>query len=257
MTILIVEDEFYAAKRLEDLVTKTMKHPSTIHFTTSVASTVAWLKQNPQPDLIFLDIQLGDGLSFEIFAQVQVGSPIIFTTAFDQFAIKAFKLNSIDYLLKPIDEVELKNAIDKFLAQKPSSTPPMPDLSIIQQMMDQLRKPTYKDRFTVRIGVKSRIINHPEILYFFSSQKATYLRTTEGRNYLLDYSLEWLEEVIDPQHFFRINRKYIVALPHIGEMIAESSSRIKLKMPQQEEDDLIVARERVKEFKDWVEGGKS
>ncbi|MFT3739434.1 MAG: LytTR family DNA-binding domain-containing protein [Breznakibacter sp.] len=255
MNILIVEDEFFAAKRLEDLVRKTITVPSCIHFTTSVASTVAWLKGNPQPDLIFLDIQLGDGLSFEIFGQTNVNASIIFTTAFDQFAIKAFKLNSIDYLLKPIDEDELKHAVNKFFErQKISSSTSAPDFQLWQQMMDQLRRPSYKDRFTVRIGVKSRIVNQSDIICFFSSNKATYLRTIDGRDYLLDYSLEWIEEAIDPRQFFRINRKYIIALAYILEMIAESSSRIKLKITQQKEDDVIVARERVKEFKDWIEG---
>lgn len=254
MNILIVEDEFFAAKRLEDMILKIIETPSQIHFASSVEAAVAWLNKNPQPDLMFLDIQLGDGLSFEIFGHSNVNSPIIFTTAFDQFAIKAFKLNSIDYLLKPIDEEELKNALDKFFVQRQSSPQPMPDLTLWQTIIEQLHKPTYKDRFTVRIGVKSRIVNQRDIVCFFSSNKATYLRTSEGRNYLLDYTLDWLENTVDPQQFFRISRKYIVSLPHITEMIAESSSRIKLKMTHQEDDDAIVARERVKEFKEWVEG---
>jgi DNA-binding LytR/AlgR family response regulator len=256
MNILIVEDEPFAAQRLEGLIRHIVNDIQTLQIASSVAGAVKWLQSNAAPDLLFCDIHLGDGLSFEIMEQVKVTSPIIFTTAYDQYAIQAFKHNSVDYLLKPIDETELKNAIDKFRHQKQSSSPviPLPDYAQLVQMMQQMNKPSFKDRFTVKVGPRIKIIQQNEILYFFSFQKGTFIRTIDSRNHLIENTLEVIEQLIDPALYFRINRKYIVSLQNIAEIITESSSRLKLKMPHQEEDDLIVARERVKEFKDWIEG---
>jgi DNA-binding LytR/AlgR family response regulator len=256
MTILIVEDEQFAALRLEQLIKGILPDGITLELVSSVAAAVNWLQNHAAPDLLFLDVHLGDGLSFEIMDQIKVTAPVIFTTAYDQYAIKAFKLNSIDYLLKPIDETELKNAIKKFQELSKAQAPEVsiPDYSQWMQVMQQLQKPTYKDRFTAKIGPRIKIVQQQEILYFYSFQKGTFIRTTDGRNYLIENTLEWVEQVVDPSAFFRINRKYVISMAHIAEIITESSSRLKLKMPHQEEDDLIVARERVKEFREWIEG---
>jgi DNA-binding LytR/AlgR family response regulator len=256
MTILIVEDEQFAALRLEQLIKGILPDGIHLELVSSVAAAVSWLQNHPAPDLLFLDVHLGDGLSFEIMDRIKVTAPVIFTTAYDQYAIKAFKLNSIDYLLKPIDETELKNAIKKFQNLNKAQAPEisMPDYSQWMQVMQQLQKPAYKDRFTAKVGPRIKIVQQADILYFYSFQKGTFIRTTDGRNYLIENTLEWVEEVVDPSAFFRINRKYVIALAHIADIITESSSRLKLKMPHQEEDDLIVARERVKEFREWIEG---
>lgn len=256
MTILIAEDERHAATRLESMIREMMLDIESISIVSSVAGAVKWLQNHPCADLLFFDIHLGDGLSFEILEQIKVKSPIIFTTAYDQYAIEAFKHNSLDYLLKPIDQNDLKRAIDKYQNQQPltASQTVIPNMHEWLKIMQQLQKPAYKDRFIVKIGSHIKIIQQSKVLYFFSFQKGTYLRTIDGRNHLIENTIEWIEQMVDPACFFRINRKYVIALTHIDDIITESSSRLKIKMPQQEEDDLIVARERVKEFREWIDG---
>jgi DNA-binding LytR/AlgR family response regulator len=253
--VLIVEDEPLASSQLKKVLSRLYSDITVAGETDSVESTVSWLTRNLRPDLIFMDIQLGDGLSFDIFGQTNVSSPVIFTTAYDQYAIKAFKTNSIDYLLKPIDEQELKGAIEKFRRLKNlPETQALPDARTIEAVKKLLFAPNYKDRFVVKIGDHIRMVPVSEVHYFFSFQKGTFLRTNQGKNYLIEQSLDKLEELLDPAKFFRINRKYTVCIDSITDMIAVSSNRIKLKTTFQEEDDLVVSRERIKEFREWLEG---
>ena len=251
MNALIIEDERPAARRLSRLLESRQVHVSnTIH---SVAESIAWFANNPHPDLIFLDIQLSDGLSFEIFDAVRVNSPIIFTTAYDEYALQAFKLNSIDYLLKPIDEEELEAALEKYRKFSPASHPVQLDLEDIRQLLVNPLERDYKNRFTARVGPHIKIIQADEVECFYSENKGTYAATTTGRSYLLDTTLEQLEQELSPEIFFRVSRKFYVHINHIADIISYTYSRLKIKLNHFREQEIIVSRERVKDFKLWLE----
>lgn len=253
MKILIVEDEPLAAAQLAAHISTLKQNAKIVAVCDTVKSTVDWLKSNQAPDLAFFDIQLGDGLSFEIFEQVNFPHPVIFTTAFDQYAIQAFKVNSIDYLLKPIERTELEKALQKFdNFSKPKTSNITPE--ILNEIVSSLKTKNYKERFLVKVGTHLRVVETPEILYFYSFQKGTYLKHSDGKDYLLDFSLELVEEMVEPSLFFRINRKYLIALKSINDVISYSNSRLKLKVQNANEDDFLVAREKVKDFKNWLEG---
>lgn len=253
MKILIVEDEPLAAAQLAANINVLKPGTQIMAVCDTVKSAVHWLKNNPAPDLSFFDIQLGDGLSFEIFDQVEFRNPVIFTTAFNQYAIQAFKVNSIDYLLKPIDKRELENALIKFenlnLSRNTAFTP-----GILEEIVLSLKRKTYKDRFLVKVGTHLRVVEVQDVLYFYSLQKGTYLKLNDGKDYVLDQSIEQLEMLVDPKVFFRINRKYFVSLKSITDVITYSNSRLKLKVQYPIDDEFLVAREKVKEFKEWLEG---
>lgn len=253
MNILIVEDEPLAAARLAANISALNPDAEIVSVCDTVKATVDWLQNNPAPDLAFFDIQLGDGLSFEIFDKIKFTRPVIFTTAYEEYAIQAFKVNSIDYLLKPVDKQELAHAIKKFetKGQHISSglTP-----EIMHEVLAALRKKTYKERFLVKIGSHLRVIKTEEMLYLYSFEKGTYAKLTDGKNYLLDQSLELIESMVDPTRFFRINRKYLVTLKSINDVVTYSNSRLKLKIKNADNEDFLVAREKVKTFKMWLEG---
>jgi two-component system LytT family response regulator len=253
MKVLIVEDEPLAAAQLAALLSQLKPNTVIVAVCDTVESTVLWLGKNPLPDLAFFDIQLGDGLSFEIFKNIDLKIPVIFTTAYDQYALQAFKVNSIDYLLKPIDKGELAVALAKFNQFHNHQTNQLtPEL--IRLLIESTGKKEYKKRFLVKVGTHLRSVNTDEVLFFYSLQKGTFLKSNDGRNYLLDQTLEQLEQLVDPYTFFRINRKYMVSLEAIIDALAYSNSRLKLKVKNQEEDDFLVAREKVKSFKEWMEG---
>ncbi|MEK6450477.1 MULTISPECIES: LytR/AlgR family response regulator transcription factor [Myroides] len=249
--IVIVEDEKPAARSLERKLEKLGY--STAMKLTSVEEAVQWFGSNQEPDLIFLDIQLSDGLSFEIFEQVEINSAIIFTTAYDEYALRAFKLNSIDYLLKPIQEDELANAIQKFQSNRAAIFGFNEQLNLFKQFMTNTSQPEYKERFSVKIGSQLKIIQLKEIMCFYSENKATYIKTIEDRNYLIDLSLEEIEKILNPNLFFRINRKFIIELTSIKEISIYSNSRLKISLLKYDNDDLIVSREKVNDFKKWIE----
>lgn len=250
---LIIEDEKPAARRLArmlealDLPVKTMLH--------SVHESVEYLLNNDAPDLIFLDIQLSDGLSFEIFDQVSVKSAIIFTTAYDEYALQAFKLNSIDYLLKPIDKEELLNAVEKFRSRFRESEIPKTtiDFKDIAKLLGNPIDRGYKRRYTSKVGDHIKLFTTDEICLFFSENKGSYLHLANGRSYLLDTNLEELEKELDPKKFFRISRQAIVNIDAIKDMVSYVNSRIIIKVDNFNNYDLIVSRERVKAFKEWLE----
>ena len=251
--ILIVEDEPLAAAQLAVILASLKPEARILEVCDTVKSAVDWISKNEKPDLAFFDIQLGDGLSFDIFEQIEMQCPVIFVTAYDQYAIQAFKVNSIDYLLKPVEKKELENALLKFERMqlpKPSNVTP----NFIEEIVSSLTRKKYKERFLVKVGSHLRIVEIEDVLYFYSFQKGTYVKLTDGKDYLLDYSMEMVEEMVDPSVFFRINRKYLVTLKCIQDVIAYSNSRLKLKVQYPADDDFLVAREKVKSFKNWIEG---
>ena len=251
MQIIIIEDEKPSARRLQrmlsdlDMTADVMLH--------SVEESIEWFQNNGHPDLIFLDIQLSDGLSFEIFDAIDIRSAIIFTTAYDEYALQAFKLNSIDYLLKPIDEDDLKKAVEQFKQRMPESSPVTLDFNDIKKLLVNPIEREYKKRFSVKVGQHLKLINIDDIECFYSENKGTYLHTKEGRNYLLDTTLEQLADDLEPTQFFRINRKFFVNINAIKDMVSYTNSRLQIKLGSYNEQDVIVARERVKEFKTWLE----
>lgn len=251
ISIVIIEDEKPAARSLERKLEK-LGYSSMINLS-SVEEAVVWFGSNKEPDLVFLDIQLSDGLSFEIFEQVHINSSIIFTTAYDEYALRAFKLNSIDYLLKPIQEDELKQAIDKFQNNRTAIFGFNQQFDLFKQFMSTSNAVEYKERFAVKVGAQIKIILRSEIVCFYSENKATYVQTTEGRNYIIDYTLEELEKMVDPVDFFRMSRKFIVSIHSIKDIYSYSNSRLKLNLVNLESEDLIVSREKVTDFKKWIE----
>lgn len=253
MTAIIIEDENPAARRLKRMLD--LLNVNVVETLNSVEDSKKWFAENEHPQVIFLDIQLSDGLSFEIFDETEVTSAIIFTTAYDEYALQAFKLNSIDYLLKPIDEEELKNAVVKFSQlQETYGGKQKVQLNFddIKKLLINPLEREYKKRFTVKVGQHLKMIPSDEICCFFSENKGTYLRTSEGRNYLLEIPLDQLEQELSPKTFFRVNRKFYININSIQDIIYYSNSRLKIKLSNYADEEIIVARERVKDFKSWL-----
>ena len=251
MNVIIIEDEKPAARRLQRILSnygievKTMLH--------SVNESVEWFLNNNHPDLILLDIQLSDGLSFEIFDKVKIESNIIFTTAYDEYALKAFKLNSIDYLLKPIDEDELEFAIKKYQNINNAKSSHHFDIEQIKKLLIHPIDKDYKKRFTIKVGQHLKIVEIDSVECFYSEDKATYLYTKNGNNYVLDDSLEQLEDQLDPTKFFRVNRKFIICIHSIKDIISYTNSRLQIKLNHFDDIEIIVSREKVRNFKNWLE----
>ncbi|MEP1983491.1 MAG: LytTR family DNA-binding domain-containing protein, partial [Maribacter dokdonensis] len=217
---------------------------------------IQWFQENEHPDLIFLDIQLSDGLSFEIFDVIEVHSAIIFTTAFDEYALKAFKLNSIDYLLKPIDDEDLEQAVKKYRKRFKVESEPNKialDFEDIKKLLVNPLEREYKKRFTAKVGQHLKIINSEDVECFYSENKGTYAATKDGRNYLLDTTLEQLEDELKPQVFFRVSRKFFVNIDHIKDIVSYTNSRLQIKLKNNNDHEIIVSREKVKDFKLWLE----
>ncbi|WP_412561299.1 LytR/AlgR family response regulator transcription factor [Winogradskyella sp. MIT101101] len=251
MNVIIIEDEKPSARRLQrmlkslDVEAETMLH--------SVEESIDWFQNNEHPDLIFLDIQLSDGLSFEIFEAIDINSAVIFTTAYDEYALQAFKLNSIDYLLKPIDEDDLKKAVEKFKRRTPQKQSVTLDFNDIKKLLVNPIEREYKKRFSVKVGQHLKLINIDDIECIYSENKGTYVFTNEGRNYLLDLTLDQLEDELEPHVFYRVSRKFYVNINAIKDIISYTNSRLQIKLNHYNEQDVIVARERVKDFKSWLE----
>ncbi|MFT6095626.1 MAG: DNA-binding LytR/AlgR family response regulator [Nonlabens sp.] len=255
MKTIIIEDEKPSARRLNRMLEVLNITPDLMLH--SVHESVEYLLNNPAPDLIFLDIQLSDGLSFEIFDQVEIKSAIIFTTAYDEYALQAFKLNSIDYLLKPIDEEELMAAVDQFRLRfrqsQNSNKAAIINFEEIAKLLGNPIERNYKKRYTARVGEHLKLFHTDDVQLFYSENKGTYLSIENGRNYLIDTKLESLLEELDPEQFFRISRQAIIHIKAIDDMISYTNSRIQIKINSFKEFDLIVSRERVKEFRAWLE----
>ena len=252
MQVIIIEDEKPSARRLQRMLNSlNINAEVMLH---SVEESINWFQNNAHPDLIFLDIQLSDGLSFEIFENIDIQSAVIFTTAYDEYALQAFKLNSIDYLLKPIDEDDLAKAVSKFKERLPKQQQAVTlDFNDIKKLLINPIEREYKKRFSVKVGQHLKLINIEDIECVYSENKGTYVFTSEGRNYLLDTTLEQLENELEPHTFFRINRKYFVNINAIKDMVSYTNSRLQIKLNNYNEQEIIVARERVKAFKEWLE----
>lgn len=255
LRVLILEDEEPAAKRLLKMLKEIEPDLELLDSIVSVTSAVKWFRQNDTPDLIFSDIQLSDGISFEIFKEVKPSCPVIFVTAYDQYALDAFKLNSIDYLLKPIKKTELEAAITKFRNFKPAITAaPAFDINKLLEAYS-VQGHSYKDRFVVRYGEHIKTINTGEIAYFNTEDKVNFLTTHEGRRYIIDFNLDNLEAVLNPKLFFRINRQFIISINSIAEMFAYSKSRVLVKLKPATKTETIVSTERSAGFKTWLGDG--
>jgi DNA-binding LytR/AlgR family response regulator len=251
--ILIIEDEKPAAEWLQQLILKLGYDIKIAAVIDSVRGAVEWFRQNSAPDLVFMDIQLADGLSFEIFEQVKVPCPVIFTTAYEEYAVKAFKVNSVDYLLKPIAFDELEMAFQKFENQvKKEETVQPVTLDLLNKVREMLRK-QYKTRFIIKVGEHLKSIPVEDIQFFYSLDKATFLCTSDFKTYIVDYSLDRISEMVDEHRFFRINRKYILSNQSIADIVFYSNSRLKIKLKKPDEESIIVSRDKVAAFKEWLD----
>jgi DNA-binding LytR/AlgR family response regulator len=262
LTALIVEDEPLAARRLADLLARQPDPVQVLGTAEAVSQAVALLKTGPAPDVLFLDIHLADGLSFEIFEQTTVRCPVIFTTAYDQYALQAFKVNSVDYLLKPIDEEELQAAVRKLRERLPApAAAPAPafDPALLAQLVQQMQQgappaASYKTQFVVRVGEHLKVVPLDQIAYFFSLEKATFLQTTEGRKFVVDYTMDQLEGLLDPRRFFRLNRAYLAQQSAIQDIIHYTNSRLQTVLkPSAPDAQVLVSREKVNVFKSWLD----
>jgi DNA-binding LytR/AlgR family response regulator len=251
MNIVILEDEELAARRLESMIKQFDSSINILAKIESVEEAINWFTNNDEPDLIFLDIHLEDDLSFAIFDKVKIKSPIIFTTAFDEYAIKAFKLKSIDYLLKPISQDELNKAILKYQDWNKSNSS-LVDMQALFDLIDK-KNTDYKSRFSVIIGNKIKSIDIQDIAYFYSQSSITFLVTYDNTEYTVDYSLDQLVNILDPKQFFRINRQYLIKLQSIVNVHIFPKSRLKIDLKPARED-IFVSIDKVTKFKDWLNG---
>ncbi len=250
MNVLVVENEHPAADKIVRLLKKLDKSIVVMDVIETVEEVINRLQENPQPDLILMDIQLDDGLCFEIFDTVNIDIPVIFTTAYDEYTLRAFKVNSIDYLLKPVDEEALRSALIKFKKLNADKDPFRRDF---RQLIHEFRN-QYKSRFLIRIGDKFRSVPAGEISHFHITERSVFLSDFNGRDYGVDYSLDHLQEMLDPRKFFRINRECIVNIDSISLMYSYSSSRLQLTLKDQEQTELfVVSRDKVADFKKWID----
>jgi DNA-binding LytR/AlgR family response regulator len=251
MKVAILEDEPLAAEKLKRYLSKCDATIEVLTVLDSLETAIPWITDNNNKvDLYFMDVQLTDGLSFEVFGTVPINKPVIFTTAFDEFAIDAFKVNSIDYLLKPVTFTDLSKSLKKLksLEKQFSKT------DEIGTTIAKMAVKTYKDRFLIRIGNHLRSILTKDILAFYAEGRDVCLITSEGKEYPVEYTIESLKELLDPKEFFRVNRSYLVAIGSISDVVVYSNRRLKLSLGNQVSKEIVVSREKVADFKKWFEG---
>ncbi len=250
MNVLIIENEKPATEKLIRLLKKIDESITVIGILETVEESVNWLQNNPSPNLILLDIQLDDGICFEIFETTQVNVPIIFTTAYNEYVLQAFKVNSVDYLLKPIEENALRLALEKFKSFHYQSQD-----NHLKQLYDELNK-QYKTRFLLKVGIHYKSVPVSDISCFYILERATFIRTFSGKDYSIDHSIDYLQKMIDHAEFFRINRNCLVNINAISDILSYSSSRLQLKLndkiPSTNNDFLVVSRDKVSDFKKWL-----
>jgi DNA-binding LytR/AlgR family response regulator len=253
MNVVIIEDEHLTAQRIAMLLGEIDPGIRVLTVIDSVKRAVEWFRGNEKPALVLMDIQLADGLSFEIFDAIAIEVPVIFITAFQEYAIKAFKVNSVDYLLKPVSEADLRNALDKFRRyfNQELSFPAIGG-DLLRNIREMISRP-YKSRFMVRVADHIKTVDMEDILYFYSLQKGTYLHSSDNRNYVIDYTLGRLEELLDPLLFHRINRRYLISHRAITDLITLSSSKLKVKLMHSDDDGIYISRERVGSIKEWLD----
>ncbi|OUJ71426.1 LytR/AlgR family response regulator transcription factor [Hymenobacter crusticola] len=256
MKILIVEDEEMAVKKLTKTLTAVEPDAEVVGVAGSIRETVAWLKAHPAPDLILMDIELADGQSFQIFEETEVKSTVVFTTSYDEYAIKAFKVNSIDYLLKPIQKEDLRAALDKFsqvkaLYQGPSSEPSLNVSSLIRELQ-QLQPKEYRQRFLVHYAQKLISVETQQIAYFYSDERLNLFKTFDGKKMAVDYSLDELEAMLDPARFFRIGRSFLVSIGSVEQIETYFGNRLALHLKPAIDKEVVVSREKLTPFKTWM-----
>lgn len=253
MNVLIIEDEHLTAQRISALLMGIDPGVRVLAILDSVRSSVQWFSTHEAPDLVFMDIQLADGLSFDIFDQVKIEYPVIFLTAYQEYAIKAFKVNSVDYLLKPVTEEDLRLALEKYRHYFSVRHPLPPIERELLRSIQQMISNPYKSRFMVKVGEHIRTVEVKEILYFFSLQKGTYMHTADNRNYVIDQTLDALGDLLDPALFHRINRRYIISHGAIKDLVTLSGSKLKALLLHSEDAEIYISRERVALFKEWLD----
>lgn len=250
---MIIEDEPLLVTKIQKLVLSLEPTAEIAGTSDSISGTVDWLQNNPAPDLILMDIELADGQSFEIFKQVKVQSPVIFTTAYDEFALKAFKVHSVDYLLKPITDTELRKALDKFKSMTRVSAPPGPGLEFLLSALGKLPVPkSYRDRFLAKRGQQSISVPTREISYFFIDHSIVYLLTSGKQKYMLDYILDDIEVMLDPGKFYRVNRQMIICSSAILAVNPWFNGRLKVDVAPEFSEHVIISREKASEFRAWL-----
>lgn len=256
MRVLIVEDEPFAQQELKRLLSGTGRDISIAGCTDSIEDTVEWLRNNSLPDLIFLDIQLSDGLSFGIFNHEKILCPVIFTTAYDEYSIQAFKVNSIDYLLKPIKPEELKSALDKLDAVRKSYNPenPLPfDLARLEQLLSPASR-EYKSRFIARLGDQIKHIGIEDVAWFYAEDNVVFLITKSNSRFIIDYTLDQVIRLLDPGRFFRLNRSFIAHIDSIGKVSRYFNGRLVIEMKPAAPEPVYISRARALEFISWLDG---
>jgi len=254
MNVLIIEDEPFAQKELIRLLQLCDKTINILKCIDSVEESVNWLKENDHAELIFMDIQLSDGISFEIFNHLTINTPVIFTTAYDEYAIRAFKVNSIDYLLKPVDETELRQSLEKFkiLKRQSKKDENFLDKNQIEDILG-LYKPSYKNRLITKLGDKIFYVETTNIAYLYSEDKVTFLITREDKRHIINHTLEQVENFLDPTHFYRLNRKYLTHIDAIASINKYFNSRLKVQLEPAVDDEILISRAKVSAFLEWLE----
>ncbi|HQW92981.1 MAG TPA: LytTR family DNA-binding domain-containing protein [Ferruginibacter sp.] len=254
MKILIVEDEELAVKKLHKMLLSLEKDIEVLANTDSIAASVEWLKKNETPDLILMDIELLDGQSFEIFNQVDVKSPVIFTTSYDEFALKAFKVNSVDYLLKPIQKEDLAAALDKYKKMFGAAAPaPSINMEMLVKELQQKLQPTaFRKRFLVKNVQKLVSIETDDIAYFYSDGRLNFFKTFDNKKYVVDYTMDEMEEMLDPERYFRISRSFYVSISSVEQIHDYFGNRLILTLKPAVDKEALVSREKVTEFKKWM-----
>src|SRR5687768_4226366 len=258
MKVLIIEDEELAVKKLQKTLASVDATAEVVGVADSIRSSVSWLQQNPSPDLILMDIELADGQSFEIFEKVDVKSTVIFTTSYDEFALKAFKVNSVDYLLKPIQKEDLQAALDKFQKMKnmyagePNGTPPLNVDSLVKELQLKLQPKEFRKRFLVKHAQKLVSIEVDDIAYFYSDGRLNFFKTNDNRKFVVDYTMDELSEMLDSEKYFRISRSYFISVNSVDQIHDYFGNRLLLHLKPASEKEALVSREKVSDFKDWL-----
>lgn len=250
MKILILEDEEQALSRLQKIIELVVPNAALAGAASSIEEATAWFRDNPMPDLVFMDIQLADGNSFQLFNRIKITCPVIFTTAYESYALQAFKVNSVDYLLKPIDEEDVKRAVEKLRLLRQSASFPVDYAEILNTIKQPQKK--YKDRFIIKLGDTIKSIRVADIAYFYTENKSNFLCTNESKRFPIDFNLDQVEQMMNPRNFFRINRQFIIGHHAIEEMKAHTRSRINVRLTPPSRLDTIVAIDRAHDFKNWL-----
>jgi two-component system LytT family response regulator len=256
MKVLIIEDEFLAALQLRTMVQECDPDITVVATLDSVESAVQWFRNNPLPDLLLADIELSDGQSFSIFEQVEVKCPVIFTTAYDEFALQAFKVHSIDYLLKPINEDALRKSLEKFYAFKKlygTTTTGIDLASLVSLLRDEaLPAHIYRDRFLLKQGTRLVPVEVKEIAYFYTRDRITFVKTWDNRSLVVDYHLDELEKMLDPKLFYRANRQVIISPKSVNKIHIHFHNRLKLELTPLIDDEVYISRDKAAQFKIWM-----